>query len=1275
MRIGRAAWRVGLAALVLTVLIAAWAARFYGLDLVRALLVREVWQQLGAELRLDGLALSLVPPELAADGVELLHGGQTLITVRRIEFRLAALRSLWGRAWIGDLRLAEPRVVANDRTDAWRRIESSLRSSGTSAEDPVFLPRSLSVTAGRLDLDWSRFGARASIDRLDVEAQLGGLVRRRFDFTASTRVVMDRGGHRLELRRVAAKGRVSTRGVAVDSAAIDGTMGALRGSFGLEGEDLRGELESDLTLDPVFALVPEAGVVVGAGRVTARLRGTLDRPEIRADLEARKVRIDNVEFSGRGQLTSSGTDWKLAPARAEMFGGIVDGTASGKLSGRVPFEVQARFRNWNPATFVKLFGVRTPLRGAWSGDARIRGDLFGDDLQGGGRFALEEGPERLTGAASFTVVKDAAEVEGSIEAGPQDRLRARFRVLEHTKIAGEVDGESRRLDAFGRFVGLRLEGAGEAQARFFGTVDQPVFSGAGEFEALAVNGIVLGRVRGPFEISADGLRSAGVEIADGEIAASGRIALSADQRNDWSATARGASLKRAIPVVRRFWPTAPDLDGTFDGGVKVDGNWSRLGLRGRGHVKRTNLAGEGLGDGDVEVSLDAGQWSGAVSLRRDDGALISLRAAHERDDRVSGAMEASGWRVERLAWLRQRWPDLHGRGTLSATLGGTLTKPRGEASLRIAGLALADRSIGDAALRFTADGQSLRIDGSLAPGAKLSATSWLERPYPFRMRVECQDTDLAPFLLTTPDLGLFFTGEGEISGDLQQPLGRGEARIASLRVGSGAGRLENRTPIVMRVAAGRVEIPATVLEGRGQRVTVGGHWTEADAAFQAAVKGDLALLESFRREIASARGSVDAEISGSRHGARPWTYRGQARLIDGAFDLAFVVGVTDVSGFAEIDDRKVELRDLAGKLGGGDFLVNGSLSIDGGWDLGWAIRDASLGVPSWLDYRAGGTGRLVGPLAAPTFSGEIEVAQAVYDRRIEWAEFLPWFRKQTRPGPGGSRLPLTVDLRLVADGGLFVDNNLAKSEMRGDLRLRGGPESLALSGTIDVLSGEFTFRRRRFTITSGTIQFFEDRPTNPDLRLSGETHVDTRDEEYEIQINVSGTADSPRIQFTADDPALTENDVLALVTFGHTVAQLQSQGAGIELGEVLALTTGPEAGQVEQEIHTFLPVDRIEIEPSFSRVNGARGPRLSIAKELLVDRLSAVIGTGLGSERSQDVGLEYQFTRRFSLQGGWESQTKSEAGAFAVNFKFRLPFRTVPRFSLLPRSFSSAGSP
>jgi translocation and assembly module TamB len=197
------------------------------------------------------------------------------------------------------------------------------------------------------------------------------------------------------------------------------------------------------------------------------------------------------------------------------------------------------------------------------------------------------------------------------------------------------------------------------------------------------------------------------------------------------------------------------------------------------------------------------------------------------------------------------------------------------------------------------------------------------------------------------------------------------------------------------------------------------------------------------------------------------------------------------------------------------------------------------------------------------------------------------------------------------------------------------------------------------------VLFDRRRAFNPTLEFRGETTVDSGNESYEIQVRVSGTTDAPRIEFTADDPTLTENDVLALVTFGRTVAQLQTQGAGFELSEVLAVTAGPRADVVEERIYGLLPVDRIEIEPTFSRSTGTTEPRLAVGRDL-TRGFRAELGTGLGSERRQDVTLEYRLTPRIGVQGTWESQTKSEAGAFGGEIKFRYPFRTLSRFSLLP---------
>jgi translocation and assembly module TamB len=787
-----------------------------------------------------------------------------------------------------------------------------------------------------------------------------------------------------------------------------------------------------------------------------------------------------------------------------------------------------------------------------------------------------------------------------------------------------------------------------------------------DLPALVFSGIDLGAARGPFSISHEGFRSTGLGLGGGQVTMVGQVALSEHQTNQFSVALRAADLLRVSGLVaNRSWPS---LEGRLEGNARVEGPWRSLRLSGQGSLVAAKAAGQELGDGKLDVSADGGRWQMALATARGDRGSLSLRVTHEATGALTGVAAMSGWRLEQMQWVGERWPQLRGAVEGSGNLRGTVLRPEGDASLRLKNLAAGEHEIGDCELQVRGNARELSLQARALGSVGASATISLEGANSFRLHVDARDTDLSPFLpKQASGVSARLTGNAELMGDRRLPLRTGRAHIQTLRITREGKSLENRGPLEVRVAEGRVELVDVEMLGDGQTVRLEGHWAEDEAELRVSAKADLALVESFSQEIVSARGPLEADVRATRRGGDPWRYRGQVKLEGGAVDLGLLIGVTQISATIDLEDRTLDVREATGKLGGGEFLVSGSVSLDRGFDLGWALREASLEVPSWLDYRASGNGRFVGELSHPALQGEIEVDQALYDQPIEWADFLPWFRKQTRSAPGKRQLPVAIDLHVVADGGLFVDNNLVKAELRGDLQIVGGSDALAWSGSIGVLTGEFTFRRRRFTITSGTIGFRRERSADPDLQFHGETHVSTRDAEYEIQVDVSGTADQPRIVFTADDPSLSENDVLALVTFGRTVSQLQSQGASIELGEVLKVTAGTEGGAVEKSIYSLLPVDRIEIEPSFSRGTGASEPRLSIAKDL-TDRFSAVIGAGLGSEKNQDVGLEYRVTRSLSFQTVWQSQTKSQAGAIAGNLKFRVPFRTLRSFSLLPIS-------
>jgi autotransporter translocation and assembly factor TamB len=163
-------------------------------------------------------------------------------------------------------------------------------------------------------------------------------------------------------------------------------------------------------------------------------------------------------------------------------------------------------------------------------------------------------------------------------------------------------------------------------------------------------------------------------------------------------------------------------------------------------------------------------------------------------------------------------------------------------------------------------------------------------------------------------------------------------------------------------------------------------------------------------------------------------------------------------------------------------------------------------------------------------------------------------------------------------------------------------------------------------------------------------------------VAVTGTVDNPRVQFSSDDPGLSQNDVLSLVTLGRTTRE-QSRDSGVGVGDILSLLPSEYTGDVSQQVRTIFRVDRFAVEPAYVRNTGTVEPRVTVGKDL-TDRIRALASSSFGVEAHNTVQLEYRITSRISLVSTWESASSSQAGAFGGDIKFRYEFRKLP-FSLL----------
>ena len=120
--------------------------------------------------------------------------------------------------------------------------------------------------------------------------------------------------------------------------------------------------------------------------------------------------------------------------------------------------------------------------------------------------------------------------------------------------------------------------------------------------------------------------------------------------------------------------------------------------------------------------------------------------------------------------------------------------------------------------------------------------------------------------------------------------------------------------------------------------------------------------------------------------------------------------------------------------------------------------------------------------------GERHVAKLADRLRERWLATLDQPRSldlTEERNPLLERVAFNVQVQTTSP--ILVDNNLARAEVRTNLRVLGSPYETGLTGTLTVAEGgEITLNERRYEVERATITFLEERRIAPsfDLRLN-----------------------------------------------------------------------------------------------------------------------------------------------------------------------------------------------
>ena len=572
--------------------------------------------------------------------------------------------------------------------------------------------------------------------------------------------------------------------------------------------------------------------------------------------------------------------------------------------------------------------------------------------------------------------------------------------------------------------------------------------------------------------------------------------------------------------------------------------------------------------------------------------------------------------------------------------------------LRWNGLALAGAAAPDGAARLTprADGFDAALavpgwSGSLA----VSGPIWTPR---LAARLSFADLDLlglAALVRRKPldvDADLRAGGELAFEGEAGAPeRWKGHLALSSLDASTASFSARLAAPARFDLADGELKVaedaPFAIVGATGGKISARGRVglfgaSRGRLALGLDVAADLQFLEVFDPDVLAAGKATGAlKIGGSF--ADP-DLTGALRLEGGRLRLLpYTDAVDDLQATLEFRDRAMKVKDGKFRLGGGDVVFDGTLTMPGltpgRVDMHFVGKDFALSFPKGVWGRYDADVRLVGPASDPEVRGEVKMLAGRYTRPLE-IEMAPGTRvRKLEPATSRSHWLTRIGLRvkLVAEESLAVRTEMARLQVSVGIDVTGDPGAPLFAGSVVfVEGGKITFRGVDYEVSSGQIIF--DDPRGEPMRLRMRMTTDVRG--YSVRLDLDATPDTLDYQLTSA-PALSQRDILLLLLTGQPPTEVATGAAGQVTSELATSYFGTQLGEflLAGPARKYLGLNRFGIAPSVVGAETRPTARLTVGRRV-DDRTTIIYSRDLSSEGRDLYRIEREISRELRIALG-----------------------------------------
>jgi translocation and assembly module TamB len=906
------------------------------------------------------------------------------------------------------------------------------------------------------------------------------------------------------------------------------------------------------------------------------------------------------------------------------------GVESGKVKGTLKTEGSA----FNPAGRFEYRSVRTgsDILG------RIAGIAGGYELQGQmltfPDLGVNTGRTEIRAAGSVDIAKKVL------------ALDAHLKTSDITDVSAPYYG--------------KLKGAGEFGGTVRGTFDDPVISGNIRITNPVFESYSADVIDGSIAYSKEAMTIGELTVkGKGEHLALGGGVYFRKARKLFDFSGAEYQLKAALKnadmgrLVKIFYPSFKGT-GSLQAELKIGGMAGNPGIVGNVSVVNATV---------YDVPFDSAAFVMSYTDRRLGLAQMKIvrgksvvRGNAGLDDNGTFSFDASSDKLL-LSDIVPRKINGDAVFSVRAEGSGTLDNPSLSLSGKVVEGLLRGKNIGSGSIAATIKQKDIMVRASMInDGIEFTGKGRFEKDIPWEGRIDIKagryDSLIGAFLKDVPeDLILSLNGAVLLHGDRNHVTGNAEIKQVMLSMYGYS--FTNEKEINMELNGRSLRLNGFRLRSGDASLKVGGSLVvgkQYNLSFEGS--SSLAPFKSLSSKIALLRGDADVVLSVSGDWDNP-QINGGVTMSNGAFGLKDVpYRVSSLGGYVYMDNDRIVIQRLSGKMGGGDIDLSGVVYLKK-FSFDRFYVDAKLSnitttVSNEFNVNFGGDLLLKGTPSAQGISGDITINRARYRERVEWKSWLLKTKKTEKVrGEISAIEKAQLNVRVTGKDNITIDNNIARAAVTLDMVLRGTIYRPILLGRLETKEGTVYFRNNDFRILHASADFTDPNKFNPYVSISADTTVSG----YRIMMNLDGQFDHFNVSFSSD-PVLKEMDILSLLTAGQTGTEMKGLEGSIGASEAAGFVTGKLQDVLEERLKTITGFDRFQIDPHVSRITGTVEPQFTVSKKLMGDKMFVTYATTAGSKNEQIIKLEYYLTKTISLVG-----LRDERGIIGGDVTFRFKFK------------------